>query len=116
MSIERMFVRAVTILDGTSVPTGYGNATRLDWSNPTQTQTVGWLGPYSGESENDADRDQQIADATLYLPKGTAITALSRVQIDGDTTTTYQVIGPPSPPFTPRGAHHLELDLKVVKG
>jgi hypothetical protein len=116
MSIERRFTRAVTILDGTQASTGYGNATRLDWSNPTQTQTVGWFGPYSGETENDADRDQQIADATLYLPKGTAITALSRVQVDNDATTTYQVIGPPSKPFSPRGAHHLEVDLKVVKG
>lgn len=114
--IERLFVRQVTILDGQKTPTGYGNATQLAWDNPTETQAVGWLGPYSGESENDADRDQQLADATLYLPRGTAISALSRVRVDGDTSTTYQVIGPPSAPFTPRGAHHIEVDLKVVKG
>ncbi|MGH6656627.1 MAG: hypothetical protein ACRDVE_15665 [Actinocrinis sp.] len=113
MSIERLFVRSVTVLDGVDVPTGYGNATRLDWSNPTPRITKGWLGPYSGESENALDRDQQMADATLYLPADDPITALSRVQIDG---VTYQVTGPPSPPFTPRGPHHVEVDLKIVKG
>jgi len=111
--IEQLFTRTVTILDGTEVPSGYGNATKLDWSNPTATVTTGWLGPYSGESENALDRDQQMADATVYLPPGTPITGLSRVQIDG---VTYQVTGQPSPPFTPRGAHHIEADLKVVKG
>ena len=116
MSIERLFTRQITVLDGVPVPTGYGTATRLDWTNPTTRQTVGWLGPYSGETENDADRDQQMADATVYLPAGDPITALSRVQVDGDTSTTYQVIGPPSPPYTPRGPHHIEADLKVVKG
>jgi hypothetical protein len=111
--IEQLFTRTVTVLTGTSVPTGYGNATKLDWSAPTSRQTVGWLGPYSGETENAADRDQQMADATVYLPAGDPITALDRVQIDG---VTYQVTGTPSPPFTPRGAHHIEADLKVVKG
>jgi hypothetical protein len=113
MSIERLFVRTVTILTGTEVGTGYGTATRLDWTDPTPTVAVGWLGPYSGESENDADRDQQMADATVYLPAGTALTALDRVRVDG---VTYQVTGPPTTPFTPRGGHHVEADLKVVKG
>lgn len=111
--IEQLFTRTVTILRGTSTSTGYGNATKLDWTNPTPTQTVGWLGPYSGEAENALDRDQQMADATVFLPAGTDITALDRVQIDG---VTYQVTGTPSPPFTPLGAHHIEADLKVVKG
>jgi hypothetical protein len=111
--IEQLFTRKVTVLSGTEVPSGYGNATKLDWTNPTPRQTVGWLGPYSGEAENALDRDQQMADATLYLPAGDPITALNRVQIDG---VIYQVTGTPSPPFSPRGAHHVEVDLKVVEG
>lgn len=111
--IGQLFDRSATVLTGTQVPSGYGNATRLDWADPAGVEVMCWLGPYSGEAENAADRDQQIADATAYFPAGTVLTALNRVLIDADT---YQVVGPPSRPWTPAGEHHVEADLKIVKG
>lgn len=111
--IELFYVQPGEILDGTPVPSGYGNATKLDWSNPTPRPVMGWLGPYSGEAENALDRDEQMADATWYMPAGTSISALSRVRVAG---VTYQVTGPPTTPWTPLGPHHTEVDLKIVKG
>lgn len=111
MSIDRFFVRAVTIVRAGSGTDRYGNES-LDWSAASSWVTKGWLARVD-ESEDQDGRDALISGWRLFLPVGTDVDGRDRVVIDG---TTYELDGPPARPWTPDGEHHVECRLRLVEG
>jgi hypothetical protein len=113
MSFDDMLVRDVTILHAATVVDGYGEPA-LSWANPTSTATQGWLGQREETEPQSAGRTAvTVVRDVLQLPAGTVITARDRVVIDG---VTYEVDGQPRNVWTPRGSHHVRVNLTAVAG
>lgn len=110
MSIDKFFTTAVTILEPGSADDGY-NGTAPDWTAATSTSAYGWL-TQVGTSEQIGGRDVTVSGWQLFLPTGTAISSTARVVANG---ITYEVDGVPDvSPQTARGAHHIEVRLRVA--
>lgn len=113
MTIERVFVRDVTILHPTLIPSGYGDSTDEDWGTATTVETKGWLAHRSESEIVSATRDAAVSTHVLRLPAGTVIGERDRVEVDGQT---YQVVGPPARWWRTQGEHHVSASLNVVDG
>lgn len=90
MSIEYWLRQTVTVLNPGSTTDPYGNVT-FDWGNPTTTTEKGLLEP-TQSTEVTVGRDTVTADFLLFLKVDSAVTALSRVQVNG---VTFEVVGLP---------------------
>lgn len=113
MSIDTFFVRDVTILTAGTVTDAYGD-TATSWATPTSVAVKGWLAQLEETEPSGPGRALvTVVRDVLRLPIGTPITAGNRVVIDG---ITYDVDGPPRRVWTPRGAHHLRVNLRAVEG
>lgn len=111
MSLTSLMVRPVTILTAGTRTDGYGDTT-LDWTSPTSESSNGWLAQQSSSDSLDG-RNATTTALVLDLPAGTPITAQDRVVIDG---VTYEVSAGPMSAWTPRGEHHIECQLRLVRG
>lgn len=110
MSIDRLFTTRVTLIEPGSASDGYGG-TAPDWDNPSSsTAAMGWLTQLSS-TEAIGTRDTTVSGWRLFLPACTYITSKARVYSDG---TTYEVDGVPDATQTGRGAHHIEVRLRVA--
>jgi hypothetical protein len=67
-----------------------------------------------GESEEYLEGENRVDyDALAFLPAGTVIGHLDRVDYAGDA---YEVAGYPRPQKAPRGEHHIEVPLSRIVG
>lgn len=57
------------------------------------------------------DRDTVITDWRVFLPAGADVTPYDRIAGRGHL---FEVVGLPAPQMSPRGAHHLEVQLRWV--
>jgi len=86
------------------------------YGNPPKT--FGDPVPYRGrleeasESEMLTDEDKQVGHWRLFLPPAAVIGGLDRVTAQGKT---FEVDGPPKVHRTPRGPHHIEVQLLLVE-
>lgn len=113
MSFDGLLVRDVTILHAGSVTDGYGE-TSANWPSATSTATKGWLAQLEETEPQGAGRNLvTVVRDVLRLPADTVISAQDRVEIDG---TTYEVDGQPRNVWTPRGRHHVRVNLRAVAG
>ena len=111
MSLQSLLVHDVTVVTPGSTTDRYGN-TVADWATSTSTTVKGWITQSSG-TENEDGRDAQIGEWRLFLPAGTVVDGHARVEWGG---ITFEVVGPPERAWTPRGEHHVEVQLRVVEG
>jgi len=107
-----LFTRDVSILAAAETTSRYGDTVK-DWDNATTTSAKGWLSITSTTELAEDGREAQVTRTVLSLPAGTAIAGADRVTIDG---ATYEVDGNPITAYTPRGAHHIEANLRRVEG
>lgn len=113
MSLARLANQEVEILPFDEGATDEYNNPTPTWPEENVRKTTGWL-EQIGERENTDDRNTQITEWTLVIADPDAeLGGRDRVRIDG---ITYEVIGPPRGPRTPRGRHHLEVRLRHVDG
>lgn len=111
MSLAALLVRPVTIVHPV-VAEDRNGARQVSWSGATTTTSRGWLSQVDA-SEDIVHRDGELTRWVLFLPAGTDITAQDRVTIDG---ATFEVDAPPHPAWSPRGEHHLEVQLRRMEG
>ena len=84
----------------------------------TTTKVRCWLGRLGravrGEGEETAFANTQTADAQLWLPAGTVVSGLDRIEING---TTWEIIGPPDEAPNPRRGgeiSHIEANVRAT--
>lgn len=83
----------VTRLRGTVTGTGRRGDSAMDWSNPDELTTTGWLIVPKGSSEDNAGRTAVTDELEMYREGGPVdITASDRVTFRDDT---YEVQGDP---------------------
>lgn len=111
MSLTALLVHDVTVVVPGAATSRYGDAIK-DWATATRTSMKGWVAR-TATSEVHGDREAQVSEWKLYLPAGTVIDGGDRVEWQG---TTFEVEGPPTHAWTPRGEHHLEVPLRVAAG
>lgn len=111
MSITALLVRTVDVITAGIRTDGYGDP-QPDWAAATETTTSGWMAQQSS-IENREGRNATSSTLILTLPAGTAITARDRVRVDG---IVYELISEPMSAWTPRGEHHIECYLGLVRG
>ncbi len=111
MSLSDLLVRDVTVQ--TAVPTidRYNNSV-LDWTSPSETSAKAWV-TQTGARENHEQRDAVVDTVLATFPPDTPIGPYDRVVIDG---LIYEIDGEPAVRWTPRGPHHLEVQLQAVRG
>lgn len=110
MSIERFFTTPVTIVTSGSTNSRY-NDEAPDWDNPiSSVDALGWL-TQTSSAEQIGGRDVVVTVDRLFLPAGTAVTVADRVVSEGRI---YAVDGDPHVAQSPRGAHHVEVELRLV--
>lgn len=102
----------VTILRAPPVEDRYGNQAP-DWENADETDTTGWKWQQSSGETTIEGRDASTTIEMLALPAGADIVDTDRVRIGADV---YDVNGRPDRLSTPRGEHHIEVNLKLVDG
>lgn len=113
MSIDRLFVADLEVLDAPLAVDGYGDQAP-DWSAATRRRVRGWIDQQARQEVRDgAAREAEVSSWIVYLPAGDPITASSRVVYDG---ATFEVDGQPNRARTPRGPHHVEASLRLVEG
>lgn len=112
MSIERFFVRDVTIVHPALVAT-YGDGVRDDFVAPTLDTTRGWLHQLTESELVATNRNGETSTHVLRVPEGTNVIASDRIIIDGQT---FDIEGPPSSVWRPGGEHHIRVPLRLVNG
>lgn len=113
MTIERLFVRDVTISHPALVASGYGDGTEEDWDTATTVETKGWLAHRTETEIESATRDAAASTHILRLPAGTVIGERDRVTVDAQT---FEVVGPPARWWRTQGEHHVSVVLNTVDG
>lgn len=113
MSLTKLMVHDITLVRAGTTTSRYGDTTK-DWASTTETVVKGWVSQRD-RSENLDGREAQDTGWVLYLPAGTDVTGLDRVEWEGDT---FEVDGPKLPAWSPRSkaVHHLEISLRRVEG
>lgn len=86
-----------------------------EYGNPTMGPEVRVAYParleQTGSEEITTDRDTVISDWRIFFPPEAVISALDRVEVEGEA---FEVVGRPARQRTPRGLHHVEARLRVV--
>lgn len=111
MTFPTLLVHDVTILTAAEEIDRYGNTVK-DWTAATSVVTKGWVSQRTQTEERER-REAQVSDWILFLEPDETITGENRVSWAG---ITFEVDGPANPAWSPRGAHHLEVPLRVVAG
>lgn len=109
--IGLMLTQSVEVL-AAAVRTSRTGEDMPDWSQPTVVATVrGWVQPRSGGDEELTD-DHVTGRARAYLMPDAPVTHANRLRVG---LTTWAVSGTPRPITTPRGEHHLEVDVELQR-
>lgn len=111
MSLLGLMVRPVAILSPGVRTDAFGDS-QPTWDSPTEVDVEGWLSQEASIQNLDGRRAASTTKG-LTLPAGTPITFADRVRIDG---IVYKLTGQPTSAWTPRGEHHMEVQLEVVTG
>lgn len=109
MSLEGLMVHDVEVVRAGVTTDEYGMPSR-DWATATRTATKAWVTQTQSREET-TDRDTQLSDWLAYLPKFTVIAGGDRLEWESHT---FEVDGPPSRAWTPRGEHHVEVRLTAL--
>lgn len=109
--MNRLMTRTCAVAELATAVNVYGDyePTSVYESNAT---TVCWAEPKTS-GEDSRYGTVASSDWLVVLPADVTVTARSRVVLDGGPT--LEVIGHPRPMWSPRGAHHVELDARVVE-
>lgn len=111
MAFADLLTVPVTVITPGTV-TDTNNDDLDEWATATTRDTLGW--PYQTDmQEVVGNRDATVTSTQLFLAATDPINSNDRVTIDG---TTYEVIGQPRRARTPRGVHHVEVNLTAVTG
>lgn len=121
MGIERFFVHDVTILRASEVDGRHGP--ELDWSDPAETTTRGWVAlgrPQQNEwagGARQAGRDMDVSQWVAMLPADADVREQDRLEVNlHGRTYLFEVAGHIAPGSTPDGISHLEAPLLLVEG
>lgn len=109
MSLMRLLTQTVTIRRATGTTTDTeGNTARTftdtDWPGRVEQ---------TDSTEVSAERTNVTSDWRVFLPPTVVIGPHDRVVADGRT---FEVVGAPAFPRTPRGVSHCEARLRYVEG
>lgn len=110
MSLEALLSQTVTILrlsQSTLSATAEGDPTA---STPAQVSSRALI-QQRDATEIQVGPDTLISNHILFLPAGTAIDGRDQVSESGRL---FEVIAAPDVVRTPRGAHHLEVALRLI--
>lgn len=115
-----LLIHEVTIWDPVEDPLDpdtelYGDVKLIYAPGETVVARVqqGAKGGNEDADENIAGRDQRLTDSRVFLPPGTNITALSKLEWQGKM---YRVDGEPNIVDDGVGPHHVEANLMLVEG
>lgn len=111
MTITTLFCHEVRILRASTTTDRYGNDQKV-WTSPRRRTSRARVAQRSRAEDNDG-REARVTDWVCYLPAGTDVSALDRIQW-GDQT--FEIKGVPNRAFDRHSEHHLELDLERVDG
>lgn len=111
MSLETLLTRDVVIRTPGSLTDRYGD-TIDDWTGATDTCVKAWVAQVA-TSESHDHRDGTISNVVATFFLDAELTVRDRVIVDGET---YEVEGAPNVACTPRGPHHLRVQLRAVAG
>lgn len=111
MSIEAFFVHDITVRRAAEVA-GRGADTVADWANGSETTINGWIAQQS-RSDSRTNRGGDVSGWLLQAPGTTDIRPGDRLEWKGFT---FDVEGRPNPAWTPKGEHHVEVNLRLVEG
>lgn len=111
MSLDAFMTQPVTIVRAAPGDNGYGG-NAPDWDNADRTAATAWLTSTSSSEVTDG-RDALVSNWKIYLPAGTDLLGLDRIESGDDT---FEVVGIPSRAATPAGEHHVEAVLQLVQG
>lgn len=113
MTLGNMMVRDVTLVRPTYTTDRYGNAV-ADWDGAEAIALRGWLGRQSASEEHGTRAGAGVEAWTLVLEDVTQeVSTGDRVIVDEQT---FEVQGPALYAWTPRGPHHVEIELRAVAG
>lgn len=106
-------VHDVTLVRAGSTTSRYSDQVK-DWAAATRITVKGWVSQRDRDEVTDS-REAQVTGWVLFLPAGSDITGLDRVEWEG---LTFEVDGPVNDAWSPRlkGVHHLEVNLWRVTG
>lgn len=113
VSLTSLMVHDVTLVRAGSTESRYGDSVK-DWASSTSTTSKGWVSQRAREEVLDG-REAQTTEWVLFLPAGTDVTGLDRVEWEG---LTFEVDGPANDAWSPRmnAVHHIEINLRRVTG
>jgi hypothetical protein len=104
-------VRNATIVTPGVTTDRYNNASK-NWTAATRTPVKAWISQRN-RAEVLGNREAQLSDWIAYLPAGTEIDGGDRIEWE---SLTFEIDGPPNPAWSPRGPHHVEVQLRLVEG
>lgn len=107
MSLAGLLTEPMSVVRYASSVDEYGNTVA---GAETKTTVRGRLEQLRTE-EMVVDRDTVIVDWRAFLPVGTDITPLDRIEARGSL---FEVVGLPNEQRSPRGPHHIEVSLRWV--
>lgn len=107
MSLAGLLTETVTVVRYSPTTDAYGNTVP---GAEARTSYPGRLEQLAAD-EIVRDRDTVITDWKAFLPAGTDITAYDRIEARGNL---FEVVGLPNEHRTPRGPHHIEVQLRWV--
>lgn len=107
MSLAGLLSETVTVVRYQATTDAYGNTVR---GAETRTTYSGRLEQLSTD-ELVRDRDVVITDWRAFLPADVDLTAYDRIEARGHL---FEVAGLPDLQRTPRGPHHVEVQLRFV--
>lgn len=112
MSLESLMTDLVVIVHPAETVDRRGDSIK-DWDNAIRTEVDAWCPELTADEDNER-REAGVTYRLLYLPAGTDIERVDRVEFDADT---YEVEGIPNHAHRPgRGVHHIQVRIKGVKG
>jgi head-tail adaptor len=111
MGLTSLLVHDLTIQRPASAADANGFTVK-DWDDPTETSVKGWIVQLSTTEDRDG-REAQVSSWQAYLHAETDVLGGDRV-VWGSRT--FEVDGTPQHAWTPRGEHHVEVQLRKVDG
>lgn len=111
MTISTLFCHQVRIVRAGSTTDRYQN-TAKDWTSVRRRTSPARVVQRSRVEVGDG-REARVTGWVCYLPAGTQVTALDRIEWDGNT---YEIKGEPNAAFDRHQEHHIELDLELAEG
>lgn len=110
MSFAGLLVHNVWIVTPAESEDDYGN-TVYDWgAAASRTASDAWITQLA-TSENSDDRQTPAAQWVAFLPAGTAVSFIDRIEWDDRA---FEVDGLPLEAWTPRGEHHIQVPLRFA--